>query len=405
MMRDIFKKVLDGGGVAESEAAALLQDDREDVLEKLLQAASTLRDRVKGRTVSFSKKVFLPLTNLCRDYCGYCIFRNDPGDAGAHTMNPDEVLALCRQGERMGCREALFSLGDKPELLFPQMRKTLSEFGHATTLSYLAEMCRMVVEKTSLFPHSNPGVMTAGDLAVLKPVNVSMGLMLENTSMRLMRRGQSHYHAPDKHPQVRLKTIEEAGKQGIAFTTGILIGIGETVEERVDSLFAIKSMHEKYGHIQEVIIQNFRAKPEIPMAVHPEPSLKDMLKTAAVARLILGENMNIQAPPNLTEDFSQLLHAGINDWGGVSPVTPDFINPERPWPHLEMLKEAAEKEGFTLCERFAVYPDFFHLVPEALLPRILQHANKEEYVKKQAQRHIAAEAQRKPVLSVSMLSN
>ena len=328
-------------------------------LADLLSAATELRAQGKGTTITYSKKVFIPLTTLCRDYCSYCTFRKDPGQPGAHFMTPDEVLALAEQGRRAGCKEALFSLGDQPERIFPEAGEFLRQRGFTRTLDYLAAMCELVLEKTGLLPHANPGVMDRAALTRLRDSNASVGLMLENVSARLMRDGLPHAKAPDKVPALRLRTIEEAGKLSIAFTSGILIGIGETMEERVDSLFAIRALHEKYGHIQEVIIQNFRAKPEIPMAAHPEPSLEDMQRTIALARLILGPHMNIQAPPNLSyDDFPRLLEAGINDWGGISPVTRDFINPEAAWPEIARLQSETDTRGFTLRERLAIYPEF-----------------------------------------------
>src|SRR5580704_7754606 len=339
-----------------AEAVDLLQHAP---LSELLSAATALRAKGKGTTVTFSKKVFIPLTTLCRDYCGYCTFRKDPGQPGAHFMTPEEVLALAEQGRQAGCKEALFSLGDQPERIFPEASEFLSKQGFTRTLDYLAAMCELVLEKTGLLPHANPGVMDRAALTRLKDSNASVGLMLENVSPRLMRDGLPHAKAPDKVPALRLRTIEEAGKLSIAFTTGILIGIGETMEERIDSLFAIRALHEKYGHIQEVIVQNFRAKAGIPMAHHPEPSLDDMLRTIALARLILGPHMNIQAPPNLSyADFPSLLEAGINDWGGISPVTKDFINPEAAWPQISKLDAETAARGFTLRERLAIYPEF-----------------------------------------------
>jgi 7,8-didemethyl-8-hydroxy-5-deazariboflavin synthase CofG subunit len=328
-------------------------------LDELLSAATTLRAKGKGNTVTFSKKVFIPLTTLCRDYCGYCTFRKDPGQPGAHFMTPDEVLAVAEQGRRAGCKEALFSLGDQPERIFPEARDFLQKQGFTRTLDYLAAMSELVLDKTGLLPHSNPGLMDANTLARLKESNASVGLMLETVSNRLMRGDLPHAKAPDKVPALRLRTMEEAGKLSIAFTTGILIGIGETLEERVDSLLAIRAMHEKYGHIQEVIIQNFRAKPDIPMAQHIEPTMDDMLRTIAIARLILGPEMNIQAPPNLSySDFPRLLDAGINDWGGISPVTRDHINPEAAWPQIAKLETETNARGFALRERLALYPEF-----------------------------------------------
>src|SRR5947209_10406163 len=269
-------------------------------LSELLAAATALRAQGKGTVITFSKKVFIPLTTLCRDYCSYCTFRKDPGQPGAHFMTPDEVLAMAEEGRRAGCKEALLSLGDQPERIFREEREFLRGQGYRRTLDYLAAMCELVLERTGLLPHANPGVMDGAALDRLKESNASVGLMLENVSVRLMRDGLPHANAPDKVPVLRLRTMEEAGKLSIAFTTGILIGIGETMEERIDSLLAIRAVQEKYRHIQEVIVQNFRAKSDIPMAAHPEPSLEEMLRTIAIARLILGARMNLQAPPNLS---------------------------------------------------------------------------------------------------------
>jgi 7,8-didemethyl-8-hydroxy-5-deazariboflavin synthase CofG subunit len=328
------------------------------MLPSLLAAAQAVRAKFKPGVITYSRKVFLPLTNLCRDYCGYCVFRRDPGDPGAHTMTPDEVMEVVRAGERMGCTEALFSLGDKPELLFPEMRETLRRLGYKSTLHYLEAMCEKVLRESSLLPHPNPGLMSAEWLERLSRVAPSMGLMLETTSARLLVKNAAHDNAPDKEPEKRLRVIEEAGRRKIPFTTGILIGIGETLEERVDALIAIRELHEKYGHIQEVIVQNFRAKSGTPMAHWPEPDCGEMLRTLALARLLMPK-MNIQAPPNLSDPhYADLLDGGINDWGGVSPLTPDFINPEKPWPHLEELRQRTEAKGFELRQRLPVYPEF-----------------------------------------------
>lgn len=343
--------------VSRETACRLLRAD-DDILPFLLTTAQVARARFKPAVITYSRKVFLPLTNLCRDYCGYCTFRRDPGDSGAHTMTPDEVMEVVRAGERMGCTEALFSLGDKPELLFPEMRDTLRHFGYRSTLHYLEAMCEKVLRESSLLPHPNPGLMSLEWLKRLSRVSPSMGLMLETTSTRLLAKNAAHDNAPDKEPVKRLRTIEEAGRQKIAFTTGILIGIGETLEERVDTLIAIRDLHLTYGHIQEVIVQNFRAKSGTPMAHSPEPNRGDMLRTLAVARLLMP-TMNIQAPPNLSDPhYADLLDGGINDWGGISPLTPDFINPEKPWPHLEELRLKTEAKGFELKQRLPVYPEF-----------------------------------------------
>jgi FO synthase len=351
-------RVAEGRTPDAAEATRLLATPRER-LPVLLAAAAALRDRGHGRRITFSAKVFIPLTTLCRDYCGYCTFRKDPGEPGAFTMTPEQVLALARAGARLGAKEALFSLGDKPEALFPEHRAFLRRMGHRTTLGYLREVGGRVLEETGLLPHANPGLMTERDLVSLREVNVSMGIMLESTSARLLEPGAAHDRAPDKVPHRRLRTIAKAGALAIPFTTGILIGIGETHAERVESLLAIRDLHERYGHIQEVIIQNFRAKATIPMRGWPEPGAEDLLRTVAVARLLLGPAMNIQAPPNLSaEGYERLPAAGLNDWGGVSPLTPDHINPERPWPGLAELRRRTESAGHELRERLAVYPGY-----------------------------------------------
>ncbi len=365
-----------------SHAEALLLIEEAD-LSALLVSAGALRTRGKGRTVSFSKKVFIPLTNLCRDRCGYCTFRKDPGEPGAHFLMPEEVLELAEAGRRAGCKEALFSLGDQPERAFSEAREFLRRQGYSRTLEYLAAMSRLVLERTGLLPHANPGVMTAEDIAMLKRSNVSMGIMLETTSPRLLARGAAHFRAPDKLPARRLAVLEEAGRQRVAFTTGLLIGIGETLEERVDTLFAIRTLHERYGHIQEVIVQNFRAKPGTPMAAHPDAGMNDLLRTLAVSRLVLGGEMNLQAPPNLSyARFPELLGAGINDWGGISPVTRDFINPEAAWPQLSTLREKTAEAGLVLRERLAIYPEFAGrpgFVAESVRPFLERHLDEDRY--------------------------
>lgn len=343
----------------------------DDDLPALLAAARAAKENFKPGVITYSRKIFLPLTNLCRDYCGYCIFRRDPGELGAHTMTPEEVLATARAGEMMGCTEALFSLGDKPELIFPEMRETLRHLGYKSTLHYLEAMCELVLRETNLLPHPNPGLLSSEWISRLAAVSPSMGLMLESTSHSLLAAGAAHDNAPDKVPARRLRTIEEAGKLRVPFTTGLLIGIGETPEDRVDTLLAIRDLHERYCHIQEVIVQNFRSKPTIPMAHVPEPGRGEMLRTAAVARLLMP-NVNIQAPPNLNAPYyEELLDAGINDWGGVSPLTPDYINPEKPWPHLEELRLRTESKGYQLRQRLPVYPEFLPELEHASRPELL----------------------------------
>jgi FO synthase len=300
-------------------------------------------------------------------------------------MLPDEVLAVAETGRRAGCKEALFSLGDQPERVFPEAKAFLKSMGFDRTLEYLAAMCELVLQKTGLLPHSNPGLMPREDLRRLRETNVSVGLMFEAASTRLLRLGGAHWNAPDKVPLLRLRTIESAGELSIAFTTGILIGIGETNEERIDALLLIRSAHEKYGHIQEVIIQPFRAKPDTRMAGSPQPCKDDLQRTIAVARLILGGDVNIQSPPNLlSQDYAELLNAGINDWGGISPVTKDFINPEAAWPQISALAARTASEGFVLRERLAIYPEFSSrpkFVSDRLQPHLQKISSEDGYAR------------------------
>ena len=345
-------------GISRSGAYQLIRATGDQLLE-LFRQASAIRDARTGSLITYSRKVFIPLTNLCRDRCGYCTFAREPGDAKAHTMAPDEVLAVARAGRQAGCKEALFSLGDKPELRYPEYREWLDRRGFRSTIEYLRAMCQLVFEETGLLPHANPGVLSREEMEQLRPVNASMGMMLETASPRLLAPGEAHYRCPDKVPKIRLAALETAGELRIPFTTGILIGIGETPEERVDALFAIREAHEKYGHIQEVIVQNFRAKPDTLFAGRPEPTALDVARTAAVARLILGSTVNLQVPPNLSQDaYVFYLLAGINDWGGISPVTRDFINPEMAWPQIEALASVTRQAGFELRERLAAYPEY-----------------------------------------------
>jgi len=375
-MQRALQDCLGGKMLTRADALALTSAEG-DELESLLTTAAVLRDRSKGKVVTFSPKIFVPLTNLCRDFCGYCTFRRAPDEPGAKTMTIDEVLRVVRQGKALGCTEVLFSLGDKPEAIYPAMKNFLAREGYQRTLSYLFEACRTVLEETELLPHSNPGVMARADLRRLKEVNVSMGLMLENVSERLMTEGGPHFNAPDKKPAVRLHTMEEAGKLRIPFTTGILIGIGETWLERIDSLFAIRDLNQRHGHIQEVIVQNFRAKADIPMRDYPNASYHDMLKTIAIARLIFGGDMNLQAPPNLTpETYELYLNAGINDWGGISPLTPDFINPEAPWPALQTLKQKSVEAGFDLKARLPIYPEFIACADKFLATPLIGYVDR-----------------------------
>jgi 7,8-didemethyl-8-hydroxy-5-deazariboflavin synthase CofG subunit len=329
-----------------------------DALSELRQAASRLRDAGKGRRITYSRKAFFPITNLCRDRCAYCTFRRDPGEDGAWTMRPAEVRAWAERAKGLDCREALMCLGDKPEAVFADYRALLSELGHASTISYVGEACAIALE-AGLLPHSNPGIMTASDLDFLKPLNVSLGLMLESVSPLLRTKGHAHYYAPDKEPSLRLQVLQDAGERQIPFTTGLLIGIGESLADRVDTLLAIADLHQRFAHVQEVIVQNFRAKPEIPMATCAEPDVLDLARTVAVARLVLGPEMNIQIPPNLSPTGVHfLLDSGINDFGGISPLTPDYVNPEAPWPHIRALARSCAAAGYRLAERLPIYPEF-----------------------------------------------
>ena len=342
-----------------------------------MKIAARLRDQAHGRLVSYSRKVFIPLTQLCRDVCHYCTFAHPPRPGEPAYLSADEVLEIAQAGARAGCHEALFTLGDKPELRYAVARDALARLGHESTLSYLAEMARLVFRETGLLPHLNPGVMTRTDIDRLRTVSVSQGIMLESASERLCRRGGPHFGSPDKDPVLRLKTIRAAGEAAVPFTSGILIGIGETRCERIQSLLALRDLNDRYGHLQEIIIQNFRAKPGTRMAMAPEPDLDDHLWTIAVARLIFGAQMNIQAPPNLNPGaLAEMIAAGINDWGGVSPVTPDHVNPEAPWPALDRLAQETAATGKVLVERLAIYPayalDVERWVDPALRPAVLR---------------------------------
>ncbi|HXC89080.1 MAG TPA: 5-amino-6-(D-ribitylamino)uracil--L-tyrosine 4-hydroxyphenyl transferase CofH [Stellaceae bacterium] len=367
----ILAQALEGDRLAADAALALAEDNAAD-LRPLMEAAAALRDRGHGDLVSYSPKVFIPLTQLCRDVCHYCTFAHPPRPGEPAYLDAEEVLAIARAGAAAGCHEALFTLGDKPELRYAAAREALARLGHDTTLSYLAEMAGLVLRETGLLPHLNPGVMTRADLDALRQVSASQGIMLESASRRLLGRGGPHFGSPDKNPAVRLDTIRIAGEAAVPFTSGILIGIGETRRERIQSLLALRELNHRYGHIQEVIIQNFRAKPGTRMADAPEPDLADHLWTIAAARLIFGPEMNLQAPPNLNPDgLAEMIAAGINDWGGVSPVTRDHVNPEAPWPALERLARQTAAAGKVLVPRLAVYPGYAR-VPERWLDPALR---------------------------------
>jgi len=353
---ELLSRVLEGHRPSDEEALDLATFDD---LPALMEVASRLRDAGHGNLVSYSRKVFIPLTKLCRDVCHYCTFAQPPKRGERAYMRADEVLAIARAGAAAGCKEALFTLGDKPELRYKVAREELRELGYGSTIEYLAAMAKLVLEETGLLPHANPGVMTRDEIALLRTVSVSQGIMLETASERLSRRGGPHFGSPDKGPAVRLATIRAAGELSVPFTSGILIGIGETRRERIEALLELRRLHDEFGHIQEVIIQNFRAKPGTKMANAPEPSLEELLWSIAVARIVFGPEMNIQAPPNLSPGvYQRLVGAGLNDWGGVSPVTIDHVNPEAPWPHLEELRRKTAEAGKLLVERLAVYPRY-----------------------------------------------
>ncbi|MCK9992835.1 MAG: hypothetical protein Dbin4_01355 [Alphaproteobacteria bacterium] len=366
-------------------AGALALADQQNIAQ-LVAAAGRLRDLGHGNLISYSRKVFIPLTHLCRDVCHYCTFAHPPRKGEAAYLSAGQVLEIARAGEAAGCKEALFTLGDKPELRYAAAREALAQLGYASTLDYLEAMAALVLRETSLLPHLNPGLMNAADFARLRKVSASMGIMLESTSKRLMAKGMAHHGSPDKAPELRLECIAEAGKAGVPFTSGILIGIGETRRERIEALLSLRDLHDAYGHIQEIIVQNFRAKPGTRMAGAPEPDLDDLVWTIAVARIIFGPEMNIQAPPNLSPGvLRKLVDAGINDWGGVSPVTPDFVNPEAPWPHLSHLAAETAGAGKHLLQRLTLYPAFAR-APErwldtALHTRVLQSRDSEGFAR------------------------
>ena len=340
-------------------------------LSELMADAAQSRDHGHGRLISYSRKVFIPLTKLCRDVCHYCTFAETPHAGRPNYLSPDEVLAIARAGKEAGCTEALFTLGDKPELRYRAAEEELAALGYKTTIDYLTAMCALVLRETGLLPHANPGVMTREEIAALREVTASQGIMLESTSERLCEKGGVHFGSPDKHPAVRLETIRLAGELKVPFTTGILIGIGETREERLDALRAIADLHRQYGHIQEVIIQNFRAKSDTKLADADEPDLDELCWTIARARLILGPEMNIQAPPNLSPGvYQKLVNAGINDWGGISPVTPDHVNPEAPWPAVDELARRSAEMGKVLVNRLALYPSYVRDAKAWLAPEV-----------------------------------
>ena len=374
-----------GSGAEPTAAQALAMSDFDD-LPALMQAAAAIRDRGHGSVISYSKKVFIPLTKLCRDCCHYCTFAQPPRRGYAAYLSPDQVLDIARAGARAGCREALFTLGDKPELRYRAARAALAKLGYPTTLDYLAAMAALVLRETGLLPHLNPGVMSLADISRLRTVSVSQGLMLESAAERLARKGGPHFGSPDKLPSVRLAMIAAAGEAAVPFTSGILIGIGETRRERIEALLALRGLHRRYRHIQEIIIQNFRAKPMTRMANAPEPDFFDHLWTIAVARILFGPAMNIQAPPNLSGGpLADVIAAGVNDWGGVSPVTIDHVNPEALWPELKMLEQRTAQAGKSLVGRLAIYPQYVAMpdrwLDTSLRTAVLRASDSEGYAR------------------------
>ncbi|GGT02927.1 bifunctional FO biosynthesis protein CofGH [Nonomuraea spiralis] len=378
-LRRALARARDGKALDVTEATVLLHA-RGEQLDALLDHASRVRDaglKAAGRegVITYSRKVFIPLTRLCRDRCGYCTFATAPHKLESLFLSPDEVLEIARQGAAMGCKEALFTLGDRPEDRWHQAREWLDAHGYDDTLSYVRAMAIRVLEETGLLPHLNPGVLSWRDLQRLKPVAPSMGMMLETTSRRLFEeKGQPHYGSPDKDPAVRLRVLEDAGRTNVPFTTGILIGIGETVQDRAESIFAIRKVAREYGGIQEVIVQNFRAKPDTAMRGLPDADLHELAATIAVARLVLGPRVRLQAPPNLVDsEYALMIRAGIDDWGGVSPLTPDHVNPERPWPQIDDLAARTAESGFDLRERLTIYPEYVQAGEPWLDPRLFAH--------------------------------
>ena len=375
--------------LSDEEALGLAKLD-DGALGDMCAAAAELRNRGRGKVITFSPKVFIPLTRLCRDFCGYCTFRQSPDEAGDLFLTTDAVLGVTKAGERL--TEALFTLGERPEQRYAEATRWLTSQGYRTTLEYLAEVCRRVFEETELLPHGNPGTMSRRELEALQSTNPSIGIMLESASPRLYAPGGPHEFAPSKRPRVRVRTMELAGELGMPFTTGILIGIGETRIERVESLLEIRRLHWRFGHIQEVIVQNFRAKANTPMADVPDAGPDELAWTTAVARLILGGRVNIQVPPNLSEDYERYIHAGINDWGGVSPLTIDYVNPEAPWPQLSELRRRTEAAGCELRPRLPVYPEYFAngsqwQWPSPLKDKLLRLTDQDGYVKGGMQRY------------------
>ena len=383
LSQEILDLALLGKEISREEAYELMQGNT----DQLCELAYSIRKGKKSNIVTYSRKVFIPLTNLCRDTCSYCTYKREPNDPKAVMMKPEQVLGIAERGKKARCTEALFMTGEKPEQKYDEARQWLKSLGYSSTTEYIIHMSEFVLKKTGLLPHTNPGNMTREEMVALRESNPSLGMMLENVSERLCGKDMPHELAPSKNPKVRLKTIENAGKLKIPFTTGLLVGMGETPYELVDSLFAVKEMHAKYGHIQEVIMQNFSPKPDTPMSLAPTPTLNYVLKAVAIARIVMPD-MNIQVPPNLSPNHDGMyLDAGINDWGGISPVTIDHVNPEFAWPKIDHVKSATERKGFVFRARLPVYPEY--ISKDFLSNNVMEHVDaiadgrglvKEEYL-------------------------
>ena len=366
---DILQKTLEGKPLSKEHAYEIINSEATDFISGI---AGKIRNRIKGRSITYSRKVFINLVNLCRDTCSYCTYKREPSDRSASMMTPQQVVTIAEAGRRFQCTEALFVTGERPEQRYPQVREWLRSVGHPSTVEYIREMSEMVLHKTGLLPHTNAGSLTKKEMSSLRDTNISLGVMLESASERLMAKGMPHEMAPSKNPKVRLRTLQNAGELKIATTTGLLVGIGESSEELIDSLFMIKEIHCRYGHIQELIMQNFAPKPETAMAKFLPPSHDYFLRSVALARIILPE-MNIQVPPNLTPNiFGRYIDAGINDWGGISPLTIDYVNPEFPWPSIESVKYVTRIKGYNLRARLPIYPEFVKKNNDEFIPAKLR---------------------------------
>lgn len=367
-LQEILEKSLEGKMISKTDAVEIINSDQSD---EIAYVARNIRNRIKRKSITYSRKVFINLVNLCRDKCNYCTYKREPSDTLASMMTPNQVLTIAEAGKRFRCTEALFVTGERPEQRYEEARKWLRSVGHSSTVEYIREMSEMVLQKTGLLPHTNSGTLTKKEMSTLKDTNVSLGMMLESSSERLMAKGMAHELAPSKNPKVRVRALQNAGQLKIPTTTGLLVGIGETPEELLDSLFTIKEIHYSYSHIQELIMQNFVPKPGTEMAKFFPPSNDYFLKSVALARIIMPE-MNIQVPPNLTPNiFGKYIDVGINDWGGISPVTIDYVNPESRWPSIESVRSVTSSKGYDLRARLPIYPEFLRknekFIPDKLM--------------------------------------